>query len=116
MKIDKKIMGFAIFSVIICILTLRHTGEPRPILVATSLGFIMSVLLNLGLLLVSIEKLRKRYKLFFTVWMVVSLLGVILASGGYLPYNVYLILFFHFFVIYKIWREGDFQVLNDLKR
>ncbi|MFT6545005.1 MAG: hypothetical protein ACJAT2_002331 [Bacteriovoracaceae bacterium] len=70
----------------------------------------MSLILNMGLILVSFNRLKNRFRITFTVWMFISLVGVTLTVGGVLPYMEYLSVLFHLWIISTIWRNNENQI------
>lgn len=110
MKVNKLTVTFTTISIIICTLVLRRTGEPRPIIIATAGGILMSLVLNMGLVLISFDGLKRKFKKIFTAWMIISLVGITFTVGGFFPYSEYLVVIFHIWLICTIWRKNGFQV------
>lgn len=110
MKLNKITIFFTMLSIIVCSIVLRDTGEPRPVFVATIGGIIMSLILNAGLILISFEKLKKKFKKIFTVWMIISLIGITFTVGGFFQYLELVAIIFHLWLIVTIWRKNEFQV------
>lgn len=105
MNIDKLTTTFTITSIFISIKVLQEVGEPRSLRLAMLQGIILSLILNLGLILSCIKNLRMKNKKVFIFWLILSLVGVTLTIGGFVPYIEYISILFHLWLIWTIWRE-----------
>ncbi len=105
MNIDKLTTIFTTISILIGIKVLKEVGEPRPLKLAMLQGLVLSLVLNLGLVLSCLKNLRIKYKKFFTLWLVLSLVGVTITIGGLIAFIGYVSILFHLWLIWTIWRE-----------
>jgi hypothetical protein len=93
--------AMALIITVLCVVTLHHVGEPRPLHISIPRGIGNSLILNAALWVSSFTIVRVKFRYLIALLILISGLGVFIASPfGWTLASILLI--FHLWLVYDL--------------